>query len=55
MKKTKALTITIITIISFMLSSCASKYYVQKQHSSGSYISWHGKHKKKYTKHSLVN
>lgn len=42
-------------LASSILTSCVSTYQVKKQHSSGSYISWHGKHKKKYTKHSLAN
>jgi len=44
-----------LLFVSTILTSCVSTYKVQKQHSSGSYISWHGKHKKKYTKHSLAN
>lgn len=46
----------ILLLISlFIITSCVSTRKIQKQHSSGSYISWHGKYKKKYTKHSLAN
>jgi len=44
-----------LLLVLILTTSCVSTYSIQKNHSKGSYISWHGKHKKKYTKYSLTN
>ena len=51
------ITKTLLRLLSVLIltSSCVSTYGIQKNHSRGSYVSWHGKHKKKYTKSSLTN
>lgn len=45
----------LIVIIIFFITSCISNYEIQKNHSNGGLISYHGKHKKKYTKSNLAN
>lgn len=46
---------SIIILLSILISSCISSRRIRNSHSKGNYISWHGKHKKKYEKSGFTN